>query len=104
VDLTSERDARAAPLSGVAEPRWFVPIIEFAGHILGGTSIFLLIAGAGWLLHKATVAVGADNIVLHYGLVCGEFAVFAADSLLFLLFVIRTFWRASRKIMRDFNK
>jgi hypothetical protein len=86
------------------EPRWFEPIVEFAGHILGGTTIFLLIAGAGWILHKATVAVGTDNIVLHFGLSTGEIVVFAADSLLFILFVIRTFWRAARKLVRDFNE
>ena len=84
------------------EPSWFLPIVEFAGHILGGTAIFLLIAGAGWLVHKVTKAIGEENVLLHYVLVTSEYVVLVADSLLYILFVLRSFWRASRKLMRGF--
>jgi hypothetical protein len=95
--------ATATPAKEIPdEPPWFIPIIEFAGHILGGTAIFLLIAGAGWLIHRVTTAIGDENVILHYGLMISEHIVFAADSLLFILFVLRSFWRASRKLMRGF--
>jgi hypothetical protein len=102
MDLCSGISPKASSQDVIGDAPWFIPIVEFAGHILGGTAIFLLIAGAGWLIHRVTTAVGTDNVVLHYGLIVSEFIVFAADSLLFILFVLRSFWRAARKLVRGF--
>jgi hypothetical protein len=96
--------APAVPAAPAVDQRWFDPIVEFAGHILGGTAVFLLIAGAGWLIHRVTAAIGDDNLVLHYGLVAGEFLVSIADSVLYVLFVASAFWRAARKIVRGFKQ
>jgi hypothetical protein len=87
----------AAPSS--SEPAWYEPILQFAGHIMGGTAIFLLIAGAAWFLREVTAYFDRSSLVLRYGLMIVEYAVFTADALLFLLFVARTFWRAARKLM-----
>jgi len=82
---------------------WYEPVVEFAGHILGGTAIFVLIASGAWVLHQVTANIGETSKLVRHGLVAVEYTVFVADALLFLLFVVRTFWRAARKLMRGWN-
>jgi len=84
--------------------RWYTAILEFAGHVVGGTAIFVIIGAAGWLLHVATRIFGSENALLFYGLQCAEIFVFFADTVLYLLFVARTFWRAARKLVATWNQ
>jgi hypothetical protein len=90
-------------LTHTSDPTWYEPILEFAGHIIGGTAIFVLIASAAWVLHKVTASFSSVGSVIHYSLVIVEYAVFLADVLLFLLFVGRTFWRAATKLTRGWT-
>jgi hypothetical protein len=85
------------------EEPWYRPIAEFAGHIVGGTAIFLLIAGAAWVLHMATEAIGADKPFMKMGLTVAEVVTFSGDTVLFVLFVIRTSWRAGRRLLQGWN-
>jgi hypothetical protein len=85
------------------EESWYQPIAEFAGHTVGGTAIFLIIAGAAWVLHKATQALGSESPYLTAGLTTAEIFTFTADTVLFTLFVTRTFWRAARRMVKGWN-
>lgn len=82
---------------------WYRPIAEFAGHTVGGTAIFLIIAGAAWVLHMATEALGADKPFMKWGLTIAEIVTFSADTILFVVFVIRTSWRAGRRLLQGWN-
>ena len=97
------RSTTSRVLSRTSDPVWYEPILEFAGHITGGTAIFVLIAGAAWVLHQVTTNFNDLGGVVRYGLGFVEYAVFVADVLLFLLFVSRTFWRAATKLIRGWT-
>ena len=82
---------------------WYIPIVEFATHIVVGTSIFLFITAAAWVIHLATVNIGKSTALLYYGLRSVEAALFVADTLLFLVFIARTTWRTLRKLLKGWQ-
>jgi hypothetical protein len=98
--LPEERD----PLRPRAAERWYVPIIEFATHIIVGTSIFLCISVAAYVIHLATTAIAQDSSLRYYGLRTAETVLFVADTILFLVFISRTTWRTLRKLTRGWNE
>jgi hypothetical protein len=101
--VVAARNSPSRVLSRASDPVWYEPILEFAGHIIGGTAIFVLIAGAAWLLHEVTTRFSNPGTFVHYCLMIVEYAVVVADVLLFLLFVGRTFWRAATKLIRGWT-
>jgi hypothetical protein len=91
------------PVPPRAAERWYVPIVEFATHIVVGTTIFLCITVAAWVIHLATAGIGQASSLLYYGLRTAETVLFVADTLLFLVFIGRTTWRTLRKLMKGWN-
>jgi hypothetical protein len=72
---------------------------EFAVHVTVGTLIFAVIAGGALLLDRVNhwlQYLGVDSPV-GYGLKVAEYAVFATDLLLFLVFLGKTVARAARE-------
>ena len=87
---------RDVEISHVEEPRWWVPLVEFAVHILTGTGIFLVIATPAVLLDFflkwLPTLFGVSDFIL-YGLILAKKALFIADLVLFLVYLINTGWR-----------
>jgi hypothetical protein len=83
-------------ISHVEEPHWWVALVEFAVHILTGTGIFLVIAMPAVLLDfflqwLPTLFRVSDFIL--FGLILAKKALFIADLVLFLVYLINTGWR-----------
>lgn len=88
--------ATVAPIP-IRRPWWHAPW-EFAVHAVVGILIFLVIALAAIVIElvvRAADAAGA-NLVISYGLRIAEYAVFAADLLVFLVFI----WRTTVKFLK----
>ncbi len=85
-----------APSTG----RWWIPIAEFGVHVFVGTIIFCLIAAPAValsaMLNMRYLALTDDVIVT--GVRCAEYALFCADLVLFVIFLIRSVARAARKL------
>ena len=74
------------------------PVWDFAVHVAVGTLIFLVIAAAAFALdvmNRRLQDFGVDPFI-GYGLKVAEYAVFATDLLLFLVFLAKTGVRAAR--------
>jgi hypothetical protein len=72
---------------------------DFAVHLIVGTLIFSLIAGAAIALDIMIVRridrLGVDPFIV-YGLRAAEYAVFVIDLLLFIIFLLKTAYRAAK--------
>lgn len=74
------------------------PVWDFAVHVAVGTLIFMVIAAAAFaldIINHRLQDVGVDPFI-GYGLRVAEYAVFATDLLLFLVFLAKTGVRAAR--------
>jgi hypothetical protein len=78
--------------SGVA--LWWVPLIEIATHILGGSVLFIVLAvpavGLDLLLHWLPT-LGVSTFIL-IGLSAVKVGIFGVDLVLFSVYVINTSW------------
>ena len=72
---------------------------DFGVHVAVGTLIFVVIAAAAFaldIINRSLQGFGVDPFI-GYGLKVAEYAVFATDLLLFLVFLAKTGVRAARR-------
>ena len=81
-------------------PEWWQAPVRFLVHAVVGTFIFVVIActALGLELFVEWLEEGGLGGPIVWGLKFGEYALFCADLLLFLIFLGRTFKRALREI------
>jgi hypothetical protein len=78
--------------------QWWVPLVEFAVHIITGTVIFLCIAAPAVgldLLLKKLSPLGVSGFIL-WGLSLAEKVLFGLDLFLFLFYLVNTSWHFVR--------
>jgi hypothetical protein len=82
--------AAAVPVK-TESPWWRAPW-DFAVHALVGTLIFIVIALAAVAIELVVraVEIAGVNRAVTFGLRVGEFTIFAADLLMFIVFIWRT--------------
>src|SRR5207302_3292722 len=82
------------------EPRWWVTPWTFAVHAVVGSLIFAVIASPAVALDLIVRALESQavNGVILWGLRAAEYANFAADLLLYLVFIWRTTMRTLKKL------
>jgi hypothetical protein len=95
--MLSERSASAA--SRIDE-RWWAPLVEFAVHVVVGSAIFVVVAGAAVVIHWINNLVALDGWAAS-PLRILEYAIFVIDLVLFLIFILRTSARTAKAIMSD---
>ena len=90
-------------MEAIARPedssRWGT-VAQFAVHVVVGTMVFCLLAapaiGLSILVHLRTLV--TDDVVIQLGIRCAEYALFGADLVLFVVFLIRSVIRAARNL------
>jgi hypothetical protein len=93
-----QADKTAILESPASAQHWWVPLIEFAVHILTGTVIFLGIAAPAVgldLLLKKLSPFGVSGFIL-WGLLLAEKVLFGLDLFLFLYYLLNTSWHFVR--------
>lgn len=82
-----------------SKPKWWEAPWQFLVHAIAGTFIFAVIASPAVALDFLVnyLSIQGVNIAIIYGLKIAEYALFAVDVALFLVFIFktayRTFWR-----------
>jgi hypothetical protein len=78
--------------------RWDTPwvsLTEFVGHIVAGTVLFIVIAILAVIIDlilKYLPTIGITNNFILWGLGLAKKALFGADLLLFLIYLVNTSW------------
>jgi len=85
-------------MSGAKE--WWQPIWTFAVHAVTGSGVFIVIASVSIGLNYAVRWLEGRHVgpILVYGLIFGEYLLFFADLLLFIIFVSRTAYRCAKEL------
>ncbi|PZN78975.1 MAG: hypothetical protein DM484_11980 [Candidatus Methylumidiphilus alinenensis] len=80
--------------------KWWFPLYEFAVHVFVGTLIFIIIAlpavGLNVSIHYLS-KLQVDPVVL-LGLSVTEYCLFAADLVLFFVFIFSSVLKAGKKL------
>lgn len=86
-----------------AETLWWFPLWEFVVHVFVGAGIFVVIAfpavGLNILIRYLS-NVGIDQVIL-WGLSSVEYLLFAADAILFVIFLISSVIKTGKKLWQQ---
>ncbi len=88
-----------------ANGKWYDPLLVFLTHILGGTILFLIVAGAAVgldFLIKYLVSIQSSSFII-YGLKGAEYALFGIDLALFAQFLVLKWWEFAGDMWKEFN-
>jgi hypothetical protein len=96
--MSTTQDSEIKARASTGEEPWWRPIKDFAVHVTVGSLIFAVIATPAVLIDVALRQVAFGDTFLGWGLRVGEYAIFVADLLLFLVFLVRAVWRASKRL------
>lgn len=72
--------------------------MDFGIHAVVGTLVFAVIAVPALLLDLAQAHLWTTSPMISAGLQLGEYALFAVDLALFLIFLGRNAWKTARKL------
>ncbi len=88
-----------------ANGKWYDPLLDFLTHILGGTFLFLIIAGAAVgldFLIKYLGGIQASSFIIA-GLKGAEYALFGIDLALFAQFLVLKWWEFAWDMRKEFK-
>jgi hypothetical protein len=97
VDVLEGTSAKPTSNPKPDEP-WWHPVRDFAIHVTVGLLIFALIATPALLIDWCLARLSIKTVPLVWGLRIGEYAIFGADLVLFLVFLVRTVWRTGKRL------